>query len=129
MKKSLNSTQTDLRSLQINNWIDLKTRAVFVEFTLYSPGTNLFSYCVILFEFLPCGIIITSSIVSPIRLFSVENRRMSDVVMAVYLVIIIIMMCLDIKKMFRLKLVYFKQIWNYIDWLIYLFSLATYAIT
>jgi len=129
MDKSLYTTQKDLARLQANNWIDLKTRAVFFEFTLYSPGTNLFSYCVILFEFLPCGIILPSSVVSPIRLLSAENRQMSDIVMAVYLVIVIAMMCMDIKSMFRLKSKYFKQMWNYVDWLIYGFSLAAYAIT
>jgi hypothetical protein len=129
MDKSLYTTQKDLARLQANNWIDLKTRAVFLEFTLYNPGTNLFSYCVILFEFLPCGVILPSSIISPIRLLSAENRQMSDIVMAVYLVIVIAMMCIDIKSMFRLKSRYFKQMWNYVDWLIYGFSLAAYAIT
>ncbi len=129
MDKSLYTTQKDLARLQANNWIDLKTRAVFLEFTLYNPGTNLFSYCVILFEFVPCGVIQPSSIISPIRLLSAENRQMSDIVMAVYLVIVIAMMCIDIKSMFRLKSRYFKQMWNYVDWLIYGFSLAAYAIT
>ncbi len=129
MDKSLYTTQKDLARLQANNWIDLKTRAVFLEFTLYNPGTNLFSYCVILFEFLPCGVILPSSTISPIRLLSAENRQMSDIVMAVYLVIVIAMMCIDIKSMFRLKSRYFKQMWNYVDWLIYGFSLAAYAIT
>ncbi len=129
MEKSLYSTQKELISLQTNNWIDLKTRAVFVEFTLYNPGTNIFSYCVVLFEFLPCGVIVPSTIVSPIRLFSVENQNVSNVVMIVYLVVIIFMICIEIKMILRLKSEYFKQIWNYVNWFIYAFSLAIYSIT
>ena len=36
-------------------WIDTKTRAVFVEFNLYNAAVNLFCVSYILFEFLNTG--------------------------------------------------------------------------
>ena len=60
---SHNKTQVynSLSLLQKMNWIDKQTRAVFIEFSLYNPNVNSFSYSVILFEFLPSGNLIKSA--------------------------------------------------------------------
>ena len=36
--------------LESQAWIDRYTRAVFIEFTVYNPGTNLFSINTLLLE-------------------------------------------------------------------------------
>ena len=43
--------------LQRHGWIDLKTRALFVDFSFYNPNVNLFLVCRIVFEFLPSGMV------------------------------------------------------------------------
>ena len=40
----LETAQLVLEGLQYNNWIDRRTRALFVEFMLYEPTTNLFAF-------------------------------------------------------------------------------------
>ena len=62
-----------LDNLKQNDWIDRQTRAVFIEFTIYNPNVNLFSNCLILFEFISTGQIISSSQFSPINLFDINN--------------------------------------------------------
>jgi hypothetical protein len=37
--------------LLTHTWIDRYTRAVFVEFSLYNPNVNMFSYSIYLAEF------------------------------------------------------------------------------
>ncbi|XP_062621693.1 uncharacterized protein LOC134283266 [Saccostrea cucullata] len=44
-----------LKELLDNNWIDRKTRAIFVEFTIYNPNVNLFTYSMYLVEFSEVG--------------------------------------------------------------------------
>ena len=43
--------------LQRHGWIDLKTRALFVDFSFYNPNVDLFLVCRIVFEFLPSGLV------------------------------------------------------------------------
>ena len=53
------STKTDLvallESIKNTQWIDDRTRVIFVEFTLYNPNANLFSVVMIVFEFSNTG--------------------------------------------------------------------------
>ena len=51
-----NQALTMLESLSDNSWIDLLTRAVFLEFTAYNPNINLFSHVLYLIEFPPIGV-------------------------------------------------------------------------
>ncbi|XP_013390791.1 polycystic kidney disease protein 1-like 2 [Lingula anatina] len=52
-----NKSLSILADLQEFKWIDQRTRAVFLEFTLYNPQVNLFSVAQLLFEFHPTGAI------------------------------------------------------------------------
>lgn len=42
-------------SLQQQNWIDVRTRAVFIEFSLYNANVNLFASVTLLVEYLSTG--------------------------------------------------------------------------
>eukprot|EP00286_Rhodomonas_abbreviata_P019204 CAMPEP_0181292202 /NCGR_PEP_ID=MMETSP1101-20121128/2378_1 /TAXON_ID=46948 /ORGANISM="Rhodomonas abbreviata, Strain Caron Lab Isolate" /LENGTH=775 /DNA_ID=CAMNT_0023396651 /DNA_START=258 /DNA_END=2582 /DNA_ORIENTATION=- len=47
-----------LETLQNHHgWLDLKTRALFVDFTFYNPNVDLFVVSRIVFEFLPSGLV------------------------------------------------------------------------
>ena len=50
MVGSASELSSNLSTLQSLNWIDRQTRAVFVEFSLYSPNSNMFAYCMVLFD-------------------------------------------------------------------------------
>ena len=43
--------------LQAQKWVDVKTRAVFVDFSMYSPNVDLFAATRIVFEFFPTGVV------------------------------------------------------------------------
>lgn len=44
-----------IKDAQDNGWLDQRTRAVFLEFTVYNPNVNLFASVVLLTEFLTTG--------------------------------------------------------------------------
>ena len=54
----------------IFSWIDYYTRAVFLEFTVYNPNVNLFSYVNYLMEFPATGGIIASPRIISFQIYS-----------------------------------------------------------
>lgn len=54
-ERNMRRTHNLLKELQDQNWLDLRTRAVFVEFTVYNPNVNLFAAMTMLTEFVPTG--------------------------------------------------------------------------
>ncbi|CAF4348277.1 unnamed protein product, partial [Adineta steineri] len=53
------------------DWIDEKTRAVFIQLTLYNPSVELFTAVTLLAEFLPTGGIYTIARFEPINFYSI----------------------------------------------------------
>ena len=54
----------------LQNWLDVQTRALFVEFTLYNANVNLYGSVIMLVEFLANGATVTSYAVKVFRLTS-----------------------------------------------------------
>jgi hypothetical protein len=52
---SASERQAQLMNLQESFWIDIKTRAVFLDMAFYNPNTDMFITIRILFEFHSCG--------------------------------------------------------------------------
>ena len=110
--------KSDIEKLKDNGWIDRQTRAVFVEFTIYNPNINLFSSCLILFEFISTGQIIKSSQFSPINLFDINNSTFISfkiIMNFIYMIFISIFMIKEIAKILKDRINYFKQFYNYIE--------------
>jgi hypothetical protein len=97
--------QSDFQVMQQNNWIDRQTRAVFLEYPLYNANINLFSYCLVLFEFLPTGTIVSSFRFDPINLLSLQQGAYSFNIMIsiIYMCIVFVMSLNEIRKMIKLK--------------------------
>ena len=122
--------ESDLERLKQNGWIDRQTRAIFIEFTIYNPNINLFSSCLILFEFISTGQIISSSQFAPINLFDINNSSFVSfkiIMNVIYMIFISIFMINEIKEILKHGLKYFKQFYNYIDLFIISFSWAAFA--
>ena len=128
------SNQTDLTndfdSLEQNMWIDRQTRAILLEFPLFNPHVSLFAYCSVLFEILPSGTIIKSARFSTMNLlsFSASMASFSIMCAVIYLCVVFVMFCNEIRKIYKLKKQYFTEFWSYIDWMIIAFSWAAFSI-
>ena len=97
--------QADFQVMQQNNWIDRQTRAVFLEYPLYNANINLFAYCLVLFEFLPTGTIVSSFRFDPINLLSLQQSvfSFSLIISIVYMCIVFVVSLNEIRKMIKLK--------------------------
>lgn len=130
MRGSVTDLIGNLSFLQSQNWIDRRTRAVFVEFTVYNPNINLFCVSLILVEFLPTGELITQAVMRPLNLFEDLNEmNLVKVICGVlYLCMVVIFMINEILRMRKMRRAYFKKFWNYIQWILIAFSWTAFAV-
>jgi len=54
-ERSYRRTARNLTRLREENWLDLRTRAIFLEFTVYNPNANLFASAIMVTEFPATG--------------------------------------------------------------------------
>ena len=50
-ERSFRRTARNLTRLRQENWLDLRTRAIFLEFTVYNPNSNLYGSAIMVTEF------------------------------------------------------------------------------
>lgn len=120
------SIQSNLASLQANDWIDQNTRALFIEFTVYNVNLDLFSYCLVLFEFLPTGSVVATFEFNPMNLYSDE----SIVIVAfdiIYMFLVVFLMLKEIQLIIKLKKAYLKHWWSYVEWSLIAFSWTVFV--
>jgi hypothetical protein len=124
----LQTVKEDLISLQKMNWIDLRTRVVFIDFTLYNPNVNLFAYCSFVLELLPSGGIIPTATVVTMNLWSPGREAIITACFASYIIVIIVLMAKEINSIRELKAKYLHQFWIYLDWTLFAVSWASLPI-
>ena len=74
-------TQLEIQTLNYNNWIDLKTSSMFLEFLIYNPQNHYFSYGIYIFEFFIGGNIFLNEAILTVKI---------DIYSGTYSVVIII---------------------------------------
>jgi hypothetical protein len=72
---SENRTQ-QLTNLEASHWIDIKTRAVFLDMAFYNPNIDMFITIRMLFEFQSCGAV---SMMPTYRIMRLDKYPMKDV--------------------------------------------------
>jgi len=104
--------------LQNSQWLDDRTRAVFIEFTLYNPNSNLFSALIFLFEFTNIGVIVPYYQIFTTKLYHYGNEL--ETVVAVcevtFVLYNIVFTYYEIKRYRKLgRHVYFQEFWSYTE--------------
>ncbi|XP_052071968.1 uncharacterized protein LOC127710241 [Mytilus californianus] len=116
-----------IEELTANKWIDRFTRAVFVEFTLFNPNLNLFSYTIYLAEFSENGGAYNWIDTQSFRATTITDATgaFSIILYIIYLIIIIVLTYKLIKK-FRLQgcRKTFTNFWNGLDIVLCILSYA-----
>ena len=113
------------------NWIDQQTRAVFIEFTLFNPNANLFQSCLILFEILNSGSLVSSIRFKTVDLYDLTNVGLISfkiLTSLIYLAFVGFFMLLELKKLKQKGAKYFSEFYNYIDLLIIIFSWSAFSV-
>lgn len=103
--------------LYLGNWIDRRTRAVFVDFTVYNANVNLFCVVRLVAEFPATGGVVTSSQFHTVKLlrYAGTKGKIIFILEMIICVFIFYYMIEELMEIIVLKFKYFKIFWNYID--------------
>ncbi|XP_034041945.1 polycystic kidney disease protein 1-like 2 [Thalassophryne amazonica] len=112
--------QNAIRTLQYlfeNKWLDVYTRAIFVEFTVYNANVNLFCIVTLLLETTATGAFQFDSELQSVRLYPSTGGLHIFVLTAeiIYLLFILYYMFLQAKLMKQQRCAYFKSKWNLLE--------------
>jgi hypothetical protein len=111
------------------NWLDVRTRGIFVEFTLYNANVNLYGSVIMLIEFLATGGPVFTQEVKVFRLTSYVGSFGIIVVLfqVTYVIFVLYFFYNVISKLRKLKLSYFKEFWNGLEFCTVIMSVITIA--
>ena len=107
-----------LNDLKSSQWIDQYTRAVLVEFNILNPNSKLFNQVIFTFEYPAYGSTLWTSSVNVIQLYRYAGSAgvvalLSEIGCAIFVLVITI---IELIKICRMRLRYFKEVWNVIQW-------------
>ncbi|XP_035860041.1 polycystic kidney disease protein 1-like 2 [Sander lucioperca] len=126
---SQNASST-LEYLFRNTWLDIYTRAIFVEFTVYNANVNLFCIVTLFLETTAVGAFQFTSELHSVRLYQSPGGLYFLVMVAeiVYLLFIVYYMFLQGKLMKQQRWAYFRSRWNLLELTIILLSWSAVAV-
>nr|XP_046201462.1 polycystic kidney disease protein 1-like 2 [Oncorhynchus gorbuscha] len=127
--ESQNASST-LQYLFDNTWLDMFTRAVFVEFTVYNANVNLFCTVTLMLETTAVGAFQFRSELQSVRLYQ-STGGLHIFVMAsevIYFLFILYYMYVQGKLMKLQKWDYFKTKWNLLELAIILLSWSALSV-
>ncbi|XP_046574496.1 polycystic kidney disease protein 1-like 2 [Haliotis rubra] len=125
------SARGAMDDIQSSDWIDQYTRAVFVEFSLYNPNTNLISVVILVFEFSNFGGVFPYYQIFTSKLYHYTGgfEQFVAVCEAVFLIYVIIFTYLEIKKYRQMSASdYFKDTWSYVEVIILTLSYTVFGL-
>ena len=107
-----------IEDLENNDWIDNRTSAVFVEFTVYEPSSTLFSVAKYLYERYPTGGVKTTSTIDTLMIYYPVDPSIRSFYLVCQLILVIFVFGLFIVEIAKLYLQgcgYFTRFWNIVD--------------
>ncbi|KAM9460538.1 polycystin-1-like protein 2 [Clarias gariepinus] len=113
-----------LQYLFNKTWLDVYTRAIFVEFTVYNANVNLFCIVTLMLETTALGAFQYSSELHILRLYQTTDGINIVASEVIYFLFILYYMFLQIKRIKHQKLQYFRSKFNLLELSIILLSLA-----
>ncbi|XP_054471700.1 polycystic kidney disease protein 1-like 2 [Anoplopoma fimbria] len=126
----LQNASSTLENLFRNTWLDVYTRAVFVEFTVYNANVNLFCIVTLLLETTAVGAFQFHSELQSVRLYHSTGGLHIFVMAAeiIYMLFILYYMFLQGKLMKQQRWAYFRSKWNLLELTIISLSWSAVAV-
>ncbi|XP_048465647.1 polycystin-1 [Rhincodon typus] len=114
-----------LWNLQERNWLDGKTRAIFIEFTQYFQNVDLYSVVTLLMEFPFSGGATTIIDIKPFSLLQLSTGVDFLLIMMIFLMLFILYFTVtELLLISHRGKSYFLQFWNYLQWCIIILSIC-----
>ena len=110
-----------------HGWVNRQTRAVILEFAVFNVNTNLISIATYFFEMIATGAAYTSRRVDTLELYSTESGALMFYLICQFLFIAIVLyyFIMTLVHLYRERLGFFKSVWNMIDFLMIVSSVAS----
>jgi len=108
---------TVIADLHSHNWVDMQTRSVFVEFTVYNANANLFGIAYLFLEFLPTGGAFPYAHFAVSKLYSYVGH-FSHFILACQVFLILFMlyfMYREGKAIYKKRKAYFNGFFNWME--------------
>ena len=119
-----------VRNLESNDWIDEKTAAVLIEFTVFQPSTSLFSVAKLLYEVIPTGKPETRARFHTLSIYGTSDPRLRSLFVACQIILLILVayfLILEAVKIYRQRCSYFVSFWNWMNLLQLVSAIITIA--
>ncbi|KAL4239723.1 hypothetical protein ACF0H5_000526 [Mactra antiquata] len=125
-ERSYRRTVRNLTRLRQEDWLDLRTRAVILEFTVYNPNSNLFASAVLTTEFPSYGSAVARSEFKIFRLQSYVGGFAIVVIFfeVLYCCFAIFFFVRCVKKVRKEKCKYFKTFWDILEFCMLCFAVS-----
>ncbi|RXN31814.1 polycystic kidney disease 1-like 2 [Labeo rohita] len=126
----LQNASRKLQYLVDSTWLDMYTRVVFAEFTVYNANVNLFCIVTLMLESTAVGAFQFRSVVQSVRLYQSTGGFQSFLMASqvFYFLFIVYYMFLQAKLLKRQKCAYFKNKWNLLDLAIIILSWSSLSV-
>ena len=103
-----------IEELNEGKWLDLQTKAVFVEMSLYNPNTNLFTFVRMCVEFPEVGSTIVWKDFKTLKIYG-HLGAMGVYILICQLISLLVLIVFTIKAIVKIKKqkrAYFKDFWQ-----------------
>ena len=112
-----------------HGWVDRQTRAVILEFAVFNVNTDLLSIATYFFEKIATGAAYTVKRVDTLELYSTESGSLMFYLICQFLFMAMVLFnfVMIMIHLYRQRFGFFKSIWNMIDFLMIISSVASVA--
>lgn len=112
-----------------HGWVDRKTRAVILEFAVFNVNTNLLSIATYFHEVLATGVAFTTRRVETIELFTTEQGAVIfyHICQFLFMSMVFYHFIMLLYHLYQSHFDFFKSIWNMVDFLMIISSVASVA--
>ena len=112
-----------------HGWVDRQTRAVILEFAVFNVNTDLLSIATYFFEKIATGAAYTVKRVDTHELYSTESGSLMFYLICQFLFMAMVLFnfVMIMIHLYRQRFGFFKSIWNMIDFLMIISSVASVA--
>lgn len=117
-------------NLASNDWIDERTAAVFIEFTVFQPSTSLFSVAKFAYEVYPTGKPITQARFNTLSIYGTTDPKFRSLFVACQIILLFLIayfLLLEAVKIYRQSCSYFRSFWNWMNLLQLISAITTIA--
>ena len=117
-------------NLKSNDWIDERTAAILIEFTIFQPSTLLFSVGKLLYEVYPTGKPVSEARFDTLSIYGTSNPSIRSFFVACQIILLLLIayfLLLEVVKIYRQSCSYFRSFWNWTNLLQLIFATTTIA--